>query len=134
AHRVSAIASLIARLTRTYPGISGIWLFGSRANGTARDNSDWDLLIFADEPTFQRIQGNRRLRQSDVDLLMVRDGNDFREPWGKSPKRGFLSEWEWRTISENEARYLGAKRVDSDDGSEVKLTECKAIRIWPEVQ
>ncbi len=31
------------------PSGSSLWLYGSRARGTARDDSDWDLLILLDE-------------------------------------------------------------------------------------
>ena len=43
----------IKRLTtlgkKVLPSSASLWLYGSRARGTARDNSDWDLLILLDE-------------------------------------------------------------------------------------
>lgn len=31
------------------PSTASLWLYGSQARGTARSNSDWDLLILLDE-------------------------------------------------------------------------------------
>ena len=31
------------------PSSASLWLYGSRARGTARDDSDWDLLILLDK-------------------------------------------------------------------------------------
>lgn len=31
------------------PSTASLWLYGSRARGTAHDDSDWDLLILLDE-------------------------------------------------------------------------------------
>lgn len=43
----------IRRLSRlgkkVLPGSASLWLYGSRARGTAREDSDWDLLILLDE-------------------------------------------------------------------------------------
>lgn len=32
-----------------YPNIDEVLLFGSRANGCARPESDWDCMVFADD-------------------------------------------------------------------------------------
>lgn len=43
----------IGRLSRlgkkVLPSSASLWLYGSRARGTAREDSDWDLLILLDE-------------------------------------------------------------------------------------
>jgi len=43
----------IGRLSRLgkkiLPSTASLWLYGSRARGTAREDSDWDLLILLDE-------------------------------------------------------------------------------------
>ena len=43
----------IGRLSRlgkkVLPSTASLWLYGSRARGTAREDSDWDLLILLDE-------------------------------------------------------------------------------------
>ena len=37
-----------------------VWLFGSRARGDAREDSDWDFLVLTDEPVDRAFK--RRLR------------------------------------------------------------------------
>ena len=40
----------LSRLGRkVLPSSASLWLYGSRARGTARNDSDWDLLILLDE-------------------------------------------------------------------------------------
>ena len=34
---------------KVLPRTASLWLYGSRARGTARNDSDWDLLILLDE-------------------------------------------------------------------------------------
>jgi len=64
-----------------FKGITSIWLIGSRANNTFRENSDWDLLIFADEQTLDLMRKATELKRADVDVLVVYDGKNGEEPW-----------------------------------------------------
>jgi Polymerase beta, Nucleotidyltransferase len=41
----------VSALVSAYSAIREVWLYGSRANETARPDSDWDYLAFADEAT-----------------------------------------------------------------------------------
>ena len=41
----------ILELVASSPSIREAWLFGSRAAGSARPESDWDFLAFTDEAT-----------------------------------------------------------------------------------
>ena len=82
-------------LAKAHPNISELWLLGSRANDTARVESDWDLLAFATTNTFKDITVDLRFHRDDVDLLVVdASGDRFQKPWG-SPKSGSLSSWAW---------------------------------------
>ena len=125
------IGDFIVRITGTYEEIEEVWLMGSRANGTARPDSDWDLLVFADEPTFRRMRKNHRLRRAEIDCLVVRGGNEFREPWGRRPKHGDLCGWGWTKMSKSEAEYDATKWVEDEDGGRTISKRCRAIRIWP---
>jgi hypothetical protein len=105
------------------PGIAEIWLVGSRANLTQRDDSDWDFLLFADEDTLSALRAAPELARDDFDLLVVIDGDRFESPWQRMDtpgkfKRGRLANylgpdgievvtWEWSRISEAEAEYIG---------------------------
>lgn len=88
-----------------------VWLMGSRANGTARINSDWDLLIFGDKALLDALKKEDPL--GEVDVLVVHDGNAFQSPWNKTDegilKSGSLSGWEWQRKSATEATYSGTK-------------------------
>lgn len=44
-----SIEQLSAIARRTMPEGSSVWLYGSRARGTAREDSDWDILILIDK-------------------------------------------------------------------------------------
>ena len=41
-------ATLVRHLRQQLPGLLAIYLFGSRAVGTEKDDSDWDLAIWVD--------------------------------------------------------------------------------------
>lgn len=125
----------IFKLAQVYPGITEIWLIGSRANGNARIDSDWDLLMFADSETFLEITKRPEFKQPGVDLLVVYDNLHFQEPWpesadGYEPKTGALrglGEWDWERISDVDATYTGTKVINGMPTMQTK----KAIRLWP---
>jgi hypothetical protein len=127
------IAVYIETLAAAYPAIREIWLFGSRAAGTARSDSDWDFLAFADQPTLDALTANSSFNRPYIDLLVIFDGDRFRAPWiydGKS-KGGSLSGWEWTRISADEATYK-ANKLDPDDESCFDITTARAALVWPQ--
>ncbi len=129
--RAIKIDDFLSEITDAHPGIREIWLFGSRAKGDERPGSDWNLLAFADEDTFKQLCRNLQFRRADTELLVVLDGDEFREPWGERPKSGYLSEWEWVKSSDREAQYHGTKWVQDEKGGRTEIQLCKAIRLWP---
>ena len=60
----------IKTIVSTVSGMDSIWLIGSRANGTATENSDWDLLIFGPANIHKTIKNYPELRRKDIDLLV----------------------------------------------------------------
>ena len=124
----------IAELTAAYPGISSVWLFGSRANGTDRANSDWDLLVFANQSVLSQLRADTKFHKESVDLLVVYDGNNFENAWGSRKKTGDLKAWLWHSINETHATYDGTKGQVNEAGEEefnvIVRTE-RAIRIFP---
>ena len=125
------IDDFVSEITQAHSGIREIWLLGSRAKGQARPDSDWNLFVFADEETLRQLGGNVRFKRADVQLLVVRDGDEFREPWGDNPKHGYLSEWEWVKTSDREAQYFGTKWCQEEKGGQTVIELCTAIRLWP---
>ncbi len=125
------VEDFLLRITKAHPGIREVWLFGSRAKDEARPKSDWNLFIFADDDTFRQLGRSTQFRRRDIQLLVVRDGDEFREPWGDKPKQGYLSEWEWVKISDREAQYYGTKWAQEEKGGQTTIELCRALRLWP---
>lgn len=75
------LSEYIENLLSVCPEITEVWLIGSRANNKAQEDSDWDLFVFGNDHTLSTLQENLSLRHPDIDLLIVYNGNDFREPW-----------------------------------------------------
>ncbi|KMO19817.1 nucleotidyltransferase domain-containing protein [Methylobacterium platani] len=89
-----ALKPLVARIVRDAAPL-GIWLFGSRARGEARADSDWDLLVVlpddADDALLDPVFGWRLQRDSGVqaDVLMAtRDNLDA--IWGVPNTIGYV--------------------------------------------
>jgi predicted nucleotidyltransferase len=127
------LATYIATLVDAHPGIREIWLIGSRANGTARPDSDWDLLAFADNGSLAALASDDTFNRHDIDLLVVFDGDRFRKPWldGEAVKSGSLVGWEWERISDRAATYKAVKASEEDDFY-VDITKGRAVRLWPQ--
>lgn len=123
------IQSFINSLVTQCKGINSIWLFGSRANESATDRSDWDFLAFGSEETYQYLQGASELHQPDIDFFVVVNGNDFKSTWGEKDKSGSLSLWEWVELSDECAQYTESKQGENSYASVIKTK--KAFRVWP---
>ena len=102
----------------SYPRITSIWLIGSRANGTATSNSDWDLLVFGSKDILKSLQTDSRFHADFGDLLLVYNGKDFEEPWGGKLKSGSLPEWDWKEAGPNNATYRATRLIYDQNGKE----------------
>lgn len=86
-----------------------VWMLGSRVNGTATDESDWDVLIFGNEELLRELV-ERDPVSDDCDLLVVLVDATFRKPWSENPERetGNCTLWKWQEQSGgNTAIYKG---------------------------
>jgi hypothetical protein len=124
------VRDFLFRLASECPALSSVWLIGSRANGTATPSSDWDFIAIGTEQSLEYLRGATHLHRNDTDFLVVTNGDDFSAAWGETDKRGSLSEWEWKEISESHSRYTQAKRMGPEDGSAVELQVREALRVW----
>ena len=122
------IQNFIDRVSKA-PDMRAIWLIGSRTNGTANLDSDWDFIAFGTEATINFLSEAKILHEVNVDFLVVSDGDNFRAAWGQLDKIGSLKEWEWTEKSETEATYLATKPHQSGDG--VFLSQADARKVWP---
>ncbi len=76
---LSPIKSLIALILERCKPVS-VWLFGSRARGQAREDSDWDLLVVlpdetSEEDMFDNLPPRqlRRLTKVNADVIYCND-------------------------------------------------------------
>jgi len=117
-------------LVTSCSGVSDIWLLGSRANGTARIDSDWDLLIFGNASALACIKASARFHRVDVDCLVVTDGNTFETACGPR-KAGSLKSWDWEQHSTMRASYTQAKWTGREGATGVVSRPGRALRVWP---
>ena len=122
----NSIIPYLHKITDKYPDIEAIWLFGSRANGSHNQESDWDLFVFANDRVLDLLKADKELKneseKNNIDLLVVFNGDDFKPPWkrpgeeNKRYKQGCMTgvhSFEWIRISEVEAKYK-ARKDDED--------------------
>lgn len=121
----------VRQLVMSYPTIKEVWLIGSRADGSAQPNSDWDYLVIADQGTLETLSAELEFNLPNVDLLVVYDGDNFRKPWpdGDREKHGSLSGWDWSQTSESEAVYRATKPHSTDDFYSW-VSEGRAVRVY----
>jgi predicted nucleotidyltransferase len=130
------IKPFLNKLINEYSDIETIRLFGKRANGDHYQDSDWDLLVFANGRVLDLLKANIKLRneseKNNIDLLVVFNGDDFKAPWkrpgeeNKPYKESCLTGvggFGWSILSEVEAEYTEVK----DSNTRFR----KAWRIWP---
>jgi predicted nucleotidyltransferase len=117
-----------ADLTRSFPAITEVWLFGSRANGTATDASDWDLLVLSDDSLkAEDVAPAERFRSERFELFIAH-GDTFECPWprardGVRPSGDFPG-WKWRWEGDT-AIYEGTSLKPGQ-----RTGWKRAIRIW----
>ena len=71
------IFSLLVQVKAAYPSIKSIWLIGSRANGCAINNSDWDFLVFANQETLELLRCAIGFHRANIDFLVVEKWRRF---------------------------------------------------------
>jgi hypothetical protein len=86
------------------------------------------LLAFADPTTLARLRRSQYLHCSDVEFLVVVDGDAFASAWGPGNLSGSLARWGWRQTSAREA-YYDESRWSGNDGAVMRVRR-KAFLIW----
>jgi predicted nucleotidyltransferase len=127
------ITAYVRELAARHQGIREIWLFGSHANNTATESSDWDLLVIGDQDILESL--SKDYREPDyVDLLVVYDGNKFKGPKdiynNGAVKHGSMIAWEWHQVGPEEAEYRATKFIEGSD-SQISVKKLRAIRLYP---
>lgn len=86
------------------------------------------LLAFAEPTTLARLRRSQYLHCSDVEFLVVVDGDAFASAWGPGNLSGSLARWGWRQTSAREA-YYDESRWSGNDGAVMRVRR-KAFLIW----
>ena len=101
-----------------------IWLIGSRANGSASETSDWDLLVFSYE---EPVPVTRR--HSHVDVLRVGpSGHVLLEGQPEEFTLQF-TDFQWSVVSEGLASYIGKKAIDFQEGEPKNYDAPRFVRV-----
>ena len=109
----------INKLTSEF-NIEEIWLFGSRANNTARGDSDWDIWAFANSEVLSALKGRADYKSKDIDLMIVYDKNNWEQPWTtlantgeERTKHGQLlsNACDFKRIDDKTAEYCATKVI-----------------------
>lgn len=114
-------------------GTREVWLIGSRANGTAREDSDWDLMVFSEEDPLPCPK-----KCDYVDILRVGpSGGVLLEGQSDEYTRQLVADFKWEVIADRQASYVGTKFIESSceatvdyDSPRVSNTNLKAILLW----
>jgi hypothetical protein len=127
----------INELVRAYPSIQEVWLFGSRANGTERPDSDWDYMVFGDDDRVSNdlCQNRRRFKRPGIDMLFVGTDPDIAaSPWpeddgywktlGLGNRAGGIN---WQRVSATKAQYIENKDANPDKPHDMAVVQRIAI-------
>lgn len=122
------LARVLERFVSEFPRVTEIWVFGSRADGTASDDSDWDLLVRSDDHlTAAAVRPAQHFR-SERFCLFIAHGDSFERPWPRAhdglTETGSFPDWRW-TWEGDRARYHGSSLKPGR-----RTGEKSAVRIW----
>ncbi len=113
--------------------IKEIWLFGSRINNREKEDSDWDIMIFANANVLNSLRDRTDLKYPAIDLFIVYDGNKFEQPWASFSetgveriKNGDLTTWMFKRKDDNTAEYMATKGEDRS----IYCDFLKMYKIW----
>jgi hypothetical protein len=111
--------------------IRALWCIRQGEHAAAQAPLEHELLAFADPLTLQRLRQFDDLHRSDVDLLVVIDGDRFENAWGPRKLSGSLARWAWRQVSAELAYYDESTWGDriGAPGSVVRVRR-KATLVW----
>ncbi len=122
--------SLMLERLKNEPETESIWLIGSRANGTANADSDWDFLAFVNDPVSER-----PARVEEVDVLRVDPEERCLLEWQLMSLSNSFETWHWRQTGLDRAKYMVRDTPESVertafDLADVQFRELRAIKVW----
>lgn len=133
----SDISSAIDFYFNIEGNIKSIWLFGSRANGQFRNESDWDMIFECNDIFIENIKKRHSYLDNKIDSLFTTDWIDAIQPWETISKSGIkrnkkIEVGQWRKLTENEFEYksLDISRMAECYGPDPYIT-LYSYRIFP---
>jgi hypothetical protein len=125
------ISQYLSRLLARSVDIRAVWSIGDADQAApARDVPACELLVFADRGTLERLRKSDQLHRSDVELLVVVDGDAFENAWGQRRLSGSLARWQWRQVAPDLAYYDESKWAERVGNGAVVRVRRKAKLIW----
>lgn len=128
---MSTPADFMCRLLRDAIDIEAVWSVGHDADPDVQHADNSELLIFADPATLAHLRKCDSLRDGDVSLLVVTDGDSFENAWGAQPSSGSLARWAWREGTPGQAYYDESRwALPPDEAGSVVRVRRKAFLLW----
>ncbi len=125
----------LEELLKASPGIREIWLLGSRINGGARVDSDWDLLFFADAALANYLNSDSRLLHPDIDYLILVDDENIQRISASGSGELALKDFtglDWKLDGDSDATYIARGKRELAENSVTRAkTRKRAVRIFP---
>ena len=132
------IQNYFNNLVSEFEEIRKVWILGSRANNCAHEDSDWDILVFANSRVLTQLRQKEEFKQSskdlNIDLLVLYNEDHFEAPWtswnrGRTRqriKKGALYEWGFERDRNNHniGYYKGTHALT------LSSKTCETYRIW----
>ena len=132
AHFVQAdLTALVERVLLSCLDIRSVWSMDHHPDGPTATAARPELLAFADLETLRHLRVCEDLHCTDVELLVVTDGDGFESAWGPCKLSGSLARLAWRQVSADEAYYDEARwATPGGDAGAVVRVRRKAVLVW----
>jgi hypothetical protein len=123
--------ALLPRILLCCPDIQAVWSVGH--DGSQRvPQPGSDLLIFADRITLHTLRKADSLHCTDLQVLVVFDGDQFENAWGPDRVSGSLARWAWHRATSDVSYYDESRWAQPEGASRmVARVRRKAFLIWP---
>lgn len=126
----STIVDVTSRVLAACLDIRAVWSIGHDPGESFPGAGPCRLLAFASAATLQRLRACEHLHDTDIELLVVTNGEDFATAWGPGKLSGSLARWGWRQSCPDEAYYDESRWAQRDGGGAVVRVRRKAFLVW----
>ena len=124
------IAELTHRVLAACLDIRAVWSIDHAPAEPWADAGRCRLLAFGSAAVLARLRKCEQLHSTEVDFLVVLDGDQFAAAWGASAFCGSLARWAWRQTAPGEAYYEEARWAQRAGDNTVVRVRRKAFLVW----